>query len=137
MIAGGWELHGAGHKTGPAHCSLRRTSKQVSTVTGSPTRRLGTGGGCPSPFHSLPFVQTVFWGRGQNYYWSLNLAAAFYSTLPRINCPNASSTTKKGNCRNPHGQPLPSHQRPPSPALVGLGSPLWRMPCGEGGGSLC
>ena len=79
------------------------------------------GGGLLSLSTSSPpsFRRTVFGGRGQNHCRSQNLAAAFYSTLPRINCPKTSSITKKGNCENPHGRPLPSHQHPRPPLHSG------------------
>lgn len=69
------------------------------------------GGGwakrAPSSGRSIQVLgRTVFWGRGQNNDWSLHLATAFYSTLPRINCPKTSSITKKGNHKNTRGQPL-------------------------------
>lgn len=82
--------------------------------------------GPPSAVDSIPVIRrTVFWGRGQNNCGSRKLVTAFYSALPRINCPKTSSITKKGNCENTR-PPLPSHQQ--SPSLHGWGA-------GRAGGS--
>lgn len=58
------------------------------------------GGGWPESGSTPPHLisSELCWGRGQDNYWSLNLAASFYSTFPRINYPKTSSISKKGNC---------------------------------------
>lgn len=79
-------------------------------------------GSSPPPSHSIHSIRrTVFWGRGQYNDWSLNLAAAFSSRLPRINCPKTSSITKKGNCKNTGRQPLASHRHSGPPSTPGDG----------------
>ena len=100
-----WEVNGTGCKMGPS-----TSLPKVSTNSGFQEWEDGGGGWAeraPSSGHSVQVLwRTVFWGRGQNNDWSLHLAAAFYSTLPRINCPKTSSITKKGNHKNTRGQPL-------------------------------
>lgn len=117
-------LNGTGGKTGRAHRCFRDAAAAVSTAVGS-LRRRWAGAASPSPLPSRPFIKTVFGGRGQNQYWSQNLAAACHSTRPSISCPKTSSITKKGNCENTRGQPLPHTSTAILPARGGrLPSPV-------------
>lgn len=101
------ELNGAGCRTGQTHRPQRREAGG------------GVGRGCVSlPTPSHPSIRAVFGGRGQDQSWSQDLAAAFHSPRPRINCPKTSSITKKGNCENTGGQALPHTSPAIPPALA-------------------
>lgn len=59
-------------------------------IAQKPGERPGTAGSSPPRHATQSICRTVFCGLG---------CAAFYSALPRINCPKTSSSTKKGNCK--------------------------------------
>lgn len=100
-------LMGQDVKRSQAHHCLKATPTRV-TSDGGPRRWLGKGGCHLSPLHSTQvFGRSVLWGRGQSRNGSLNSAAAFYSTLPRINCPKTSSIAKKGNYKTLVASPFP------------------------------
>lgn len=61
----------------------------------------------------------MFGGRGQIQYWSQNLAAAFYSTHTRINCPRLHPSPKKATVKTLLAGPFPHPSTGILPALGG------------------
>lgn len=82
---------------GPSLSQLKGKANVGFLTEQKPEEEAGQSRAPPLPT-SISFHQNCVWGRGQNNYWSLNLAPSFYSTFPRINYPKTSPISKKGNC---------------------------------------
>lgn len=90
-----WKLKEGRPGWGQLCPSLKEKLMQVSSLSKGQRRRLTKARLHPV---SISFHRNCVWGRGQNNYWSLDLAPAFYSAFPRIIYPKTSSFSKKGNC---------------------------------------
>lgn len=100
-----WEVNGTEAQWGRVHHCRKRALTQASR-NGKTEEDAGRREPPPQVILFKSWGELCFGEGAGRMTWSLHLAAAFYSMLPRINCPKTSSITKKGNHKNTRGQPL-------------------------------
>lgn len=92
-------------------CKMGPSASLPQASTNSGFQEWEDGGGrwakrALSSGHSVQVLGRTAWGRGRKNDLEPSLAAAFYSTLPRINCPKTSSITKKATIKTLVASPL-------------------------------
>lgn len=127
-----WELNGTGGKMGPKPSQLQGNNNVGSALVRSAREGKGRGwlGRDSSLFHPSHSPGTLCFGEGQLL--EPHLAAAFYSTLPTVNCLKTPAISKKGKYKKTLCQPHLSYRHSHPPLHLGG---LEERPEGDQGGS--